>query len=183
MNPVASMPMTVAGNGDSSGYDLVIAPEEIAPANTMVLASCPAEVDTRNTSIVTSILDVLKKAAAARQTPSTPAPKLPKVKPAKSKSKSKPLPKTKTKEPLNEGTWDELVAATEVAPPVELPEGANPKVVDDETRDDFDLPRHTKVKRNKGTGSSITSLDDKALSTLLNADDNFDIDDFVNSID
>lgn len=156
---------------DALGYDLVITPDGSRDA--MALVNSPAEVDTRNSSIVTSILDLRKRAGQERKAPAAAPPKLPKV---------KPLPKTKLG-PLNEESWDQLMPATASVPKVELPAGASPKVIEDETRDDFELPRHTNVKRKKSPANSVNALDDNTLNTLIKGDDSFDIDDFVNSVD
>ena len=63
-----------------------------------------------------------------------------------------------------------------------MPAGAKPEVVEDETRDDFELPRHTGVKRTKNTVNTIKSLDDNTLNSLMSGDD-LDFDDFLNSVD
>lgn len=173
--PTPAGPIRVPSGDDAAGYDLVIGAPEPAK-EVMALASSPAEVDMRNSSIVTTILDARKRAAEQRAAEAiAPPPKLPKSRPVK------PAVRPKTNEPLPEDTWDQLVAAAHAVPPkIELPEGADPKVVDDETRDDFELPRHTKVKRNKSTVTSLNALDDKTLNNLISGED---FDEFVNSID
>ena len=167
-------PIRVPSGDDAAGYDLVIASSDRVK-DPMVLASSPAEVASRNSSIVTSILDVRQRAARERQVAAAaPPPKLPKLKPAKAKPKRQG--------PLAEDTWDQLVAAEGESPEIELPAGAKPEVVEDETRDDFELPRHTGVKRTKNTVNTIKSLDDNTLNSLMSGDD-LDFDDFLNSVD